>query len=223
MDTSKLIVEIAKPVRCYYSWRWLIVLLIKLFKIGDNSLSRPWSKYSKGSSAFEKLNPKESGNASNKSETMDKEVKKRKFLSLFDEPDTDTSSDSKNTKELDNFLQIMQPRANTKFWDNEDIQSINENGKKKKKQKTSEETPNASKADEKIEKTKEVHSKELKTENKTEGQHNSQIEPSVSSESLEPPVEIGRLFLRNLAYSTTEEDLLKLFKPFGKIREVSRK
>lgn len=84
LDTSKITVELAKPV-------------------GDKNMSRPWSKYSKGSSGNTKIQ-KEDSNSKKKN-------KEDKILNNIDTED----------KDLNKFLNIMKPRANAKFWENESI------------------------------------------------------------------------------------------------------
>ena len=41
-----------------------------------------------------------------------------------------------------------------------------------------------------------------------------------ASDAAESIAETGRLFLRNLAYSASEADLMALLAPYGELREV---
>ncbi|EKX44674.1 hypothetical protein GUITHDRAFT_109452 [Guillardia theta CCMP2712] len=92
IDTSKITVEFAKPV-------------------GDSSLSRPWSKYSEGSSAHDRVTKKHS--SADVSENPTKPEKKlSKEAQLLQKAKTDP--------EMKAFVESFKPRSKTKIWENDD-------------------------------------------------------------------------------------------------------
>lgn len=96
LDTCKLQVEIAKS-------------------FGDETISRPWSKYSVGSSAHQqKLAEMEKENVEPSVEPLSS--KQKKFLD-------DLDSDDESFKE---FLEVMRPRqaASSRTWGNDDITAV---------------------------------------------------------------------------------------------------
>lgn len=46
------------------------------------------------------------------------------------------------------------------------------------------------------------------------------VQSSPADETKNAILETGRLFLRNLAFSCTEDELLELFSPFGQVSQV---
>jgi multiple RNA-binding domain-containing protein 1 len=73
--------------------------------IGSNQLTRPWSKYSEGSSGFQKTHPKEIADND----------KKAQFLK-------DAVGLDENDQKLKEYLQVMKPHgASTKTWGNDDV------------------------------------------------------------------------------------------------------
>ncbi|KAJ2999543.1 hypothetical protein HDV02_002690 [Globomyces sp. JEL0801] len=96
IDTCKLEVTVAKT-------------------IGDVSLDRPWSKYSKGSSANEKLKEEKELEESKPKKVLND--KQKKFLADIDEDDDD----------LKEFLEVMRPRqaSSHRTWGNDDVTAAN--------------------------------------------------------------------------------------------------
>ncbi|KAI9208070.1 uncharacterized protein BJ171DRAFT_490143 [Polychytrium aggregatum] len=119
IDTSKLQVEIAKT-------------------IGDATLERPWSRYSQGSSANEKKKNEELLAQKRKEEReiriaaqrqqAEQDLVKKKALIQ------DLYADQEDDK-LREFLQVMQPRATSKTWANDDIVGAAAEKQAKKQQK----------------------------------------------------------------------------------------
>lgn len=106
MDTSKLEVGLALPV-------------------GDSSLPRPWSRHSRGSSAYSSLHPEES-EATRKKAAAEAEQqrlkleneKKRKFLfSVYG--GEEAMEDPSQAAELEKFLDAMKTKSQTKTWEND--------------------------------------------------------------------------------------------------------
>ena len=106
MDTSKLQVDLALPV-------------------GDSTLPRPWSRHSRGSSAYSSLHPEESEaarkKASNEAEQQrlrQENDKKRKFLySVYG--GEEAMDDPAQAAELEKFLDAMKTKSQTKTWEND--------------------------------------------------------------------------------------------------------
>lgn len=106
MDTSKLQVDLALPV-------------------GDSTLPRPWSRHSRGSSAYTSQHPEES-EASQKKAVAEAEQqrirqeneKKRKFLfSVYG--GEEALDDPKQAAELEKYLNAMKSKSQTKTWEND--------------------------------------------------------------------------------------------------------
>eukprot|EP01025_Chloroclados_australasicus_P022430 TRINITY_DN23128_c0_g2_i3.p1 TRINITY_DN23128_c0_g2~~TRINITY_DN23128_c0_g2_i3.p1 ORF type:complete len:749 (-),score=111.18 TRINITY_DN23128_c0_g2_i3:374-2620(-) len=97
MDTSRLLVEIARPVGKGSE--------------GDNQ-DRAWSKYSHDSSAYKRRMTQVEKSASEKPSKRNK-VESKKSKEKMQEED----------KEFLEFMELMQPRAKSKLWANEDNQA----------------------------------------------------------------------------------------------------
>ena len=270
MDTSKLQVDLALPV-------------------GDSSLPRPWSRHSRGSSAYSAFNPEESEAARKKDEAEANQQrlkleneKKRKFLfSVYG--GEDSMDDPIQSAELEKFLNAMKTKSQTKTWENDtDVftktpnsqpkTKVNVNVKSVKSKKAggegilipkvhmkfdAEDEENASgyfeksddddlyedfpikqledgTLDDSNEDIKPVTTvTEVFTDMATAGKPASTAEKSIKTnistatstskyEKLSPDMiaESGRLFVRNLSYAITEEDLEKLFSQFGPLSQV---
>lgn len=236
LDTSRIKVELAKSV-------------------GDDKLERPWSKYSKGSSANNSLLPPnektENKKKRNREEITEDPVSKKKKI----EPTIiETVVVPENDPKFQTFVQIMQPSKQTNVWSNdtpipkvqimqskikskrggedllqthvkfvesdEEYQDLPE--KKDQKDKTQDDkdsivnNPNVS--DLYYLKTKMESGKEdddIKEENAKK-----EDEKINNKEDNDDIGVTGRLFVRNLPFSVTEDDLINLFKPFGTLSEV---
>lgn len=72
------------------------------------------------------------------------------------------------------------------------------------------------------EESKVVKKEEAKEENKEEDQQIEEDEKQISDEekAIEKITKSGRLFLRNILYTSTESDFRQLFSPFGELEEV---
>eukprot|EP01125_Pyxidicula_operculata_P018401 TRINITY_DN6534_c0_g5_i1.p1 TRINITY_DN6534_c0_g5~~TRINITY_DN6534_c0_g5_i1.p1 ORF type:complete len:926 (-),score=321.38 TRINITY_DN6534_c0_g5_i1:282-3059(-) len=111
LDTSKILVEFALPY-------------------GDEKIPRPWSKYSKGSSAFEKKQKKleEKTNKKNKKKEekeqkqKQKQKKKDAIDDIFEKNDNNNSTDGTNGGEdkekLSEFMSVVKKKS--KLWENDD-------------------------------------------------------------------------------------------------------
>eukprot|EP00002_Diphylleia_rotans_P037967 TRINITY_DN8561_c0_g1_i1.p1 TRINITY_DN8561_c0_g1~~TRINITY_DN8561_c0_g1_i1.p1 ORF type:complete len:683 (+),score=195.43 TRINITY_DN8561_c0_g1_i1:100-2148(+) len=102
IDTCKIVVEFAK-------------------KPGDESLPRPWSKYSQGSSAYAERHPDEKTSASDSdggnSKKPSKPASSDKQKGIMEKLKLDQSD-----PKLQEFLSVMNPKAHDKFfWSNDDV------------------------------------------------------------------------------------------------------
>ena len=90
--------------------------------------SRPWSKYSKGSSAYSRIHPEE------KSVSKQKEVDGSEEEELSDEAKKELVSNQKKkgknrnrvwflAQELQEFLNVMKSRNTKKTWRNDEVTS----------------------------------------------------------------------------------------------------
>ena len=90
--------------------------------------SRPWSKYSKGSSAYSRIHPEE------KSVSKQKEVDGSEEEALSDEAKKELVSNQKKkgknrnrvwslAQELQEFLNVMKSRNTKKTWRNDEVTS----------------------------------------------------------------------------------------------------
>ena len=236
IDTSRVSVQLSKPY-------------------GDPSLPRPWSKYSKGSSAYgEKI--KEDRNYTRECDIVANGTNDSRNITNSQTPKWKDSSISEDPK-FQEFLQLMAPSTRSNLWANEDghwssRQQKKSTSKHLKFDDYGEAIPETSLGDRMSQ--DETYSRSVDTSNyedeeKNQSNSNSLTEPIMSlddfeshkslstnpstkkgsfdtpsaNEELSPEemlLETGRLFVRNLSYLCTEEDLQKLFGPFGPLSEI---
>ncbi len=92
--------------------KWLILYTLQLAQpIGASNLGRPWSRHSKGSSAFDKSHTPIISEDLTISGRVDKERSKHK--------ETKSSDNIENDPQLNEFLEVMQPRNKAKLWAND--------------------------------------------------------------------------------------------------------
>ncbi|KAI7832433.1 hypothetical protein BC939DRAFT_482796 [Gamsiella multidivaricata] len=217
IDTSKIIVEKAK-------------------EIGDDSLPRAWSQHTIGTSAHARKvgvekQRKEAAEAAmklkNEREANMELRKKQEHLSKLYQ--------AENDPKLKEYLEIMQPRAVTKTWANDDAVELNTEKTKITFEDSDDELYDnlpISKADEKGSGDEDEEMTMSEVPQKDDLVDNSEIaqEPPnrpliISAEEEEENAknliaDTGRLFVRNLPYTCTEEELRKLFEKFGPLSEV---
>jgi multiple RNA-binding domain-containing protein 1 len=230
IDTCKIIVDLSKPC-------------------DDSTLPRPWSKYSKGSSAYEKRMKRDGMYIKDTGilEIENKAIKSQR--TEMPQEDISLAHDSK----FEEFLELSKPRAHSRLWANEDgILGRNQNDttsshirfdeidyvdidqinlEKGTDDNLYEDLQNPSIGDgkpnhgnEKIMNLDEFLNEKMKVRPQ-EGTNGSHIPSNIKREleNLSPEeilLETGRLFVRNLPYSCTEDDLRKLFEPFGPLTEI---
>lgn len=94
--------------------------------VGDATLPRPWSRHSRGSSAYTSAHPEESEAARKKAAQEQEQQrlkleneKKRKFLfSVYGGEDA-MDNDPVQAAELDKYLNAMKSKSQTKTWEND--------------------------------------------------------------------------------------------------------
>ncbi|GAB5029749.1 rna-binding protein 19 [Nannochloropsis oceanica] len=118
LDTSRLVVEAAMPR-------------------GANTLPRPWSKYSEGSSRFGN-----NGSGSSSSSSSKRRMADEAEIGEEDDEDNVTVVAAKVKKQRrvskDEFLATMMPRSQTKFWGNDELLVVPEAHVKMSEQKNQE-------------------------------------------------------------------------------------
>mmetsp|Transcript_3809 Transcript_3809/g.4468 ORF Transcript_3809/g.4468 Transcript_3809/m.4468 type:complete len:747 (+) Transcript_3809:208-2448(+) len=158
---------------------------------GDIKLSRPWSKHSKNAQ-------KEADEADAPNSNL-KTVKKA----------------TKKDKKLQEFLLLMQPRSKSQFWANDDTVPMDTD-------KAAAEKGNDNiDADNKLIKDNNQVANE-KYVNENGKSDTTKIDRQTSEnklEDIEEVAESGRLFIRNLSYNTTEDEIRSHFEKFGPTAE----
>jgi multiple RNA-binding domain-containing protein 1 len=220
VDSFRLGVEFARP-------------------IGDPTIARPWSKYSKAKSsalnAGEESDPNNSYNVNDKNiknKDDEFEAKKKKHLAAIGIVDTDEAG-------LKDFMAVMEKK---KSWENDDVidlpslrndqdpeadelyddfPSANQLNKKKISEECREPTvddfEDYNSDDDLNEDLKQIPTADANLKNEPE--QNEKL--NVDEGAVKILEDTGRLFIRNLGFSTTEEDLRQLFERFGPISGVS--
>ncbi|EFJ12267.1 hypothetical protein SELMODRAFT_182522 [Selaginella moellendorffii] len=185
LDTSRLVCEVARSV-------------------GDAAV-RPWSRHSKGSSAYEKTHaPEEKA-----------QLKPKKTVSVDRDQEQDPG--------LDEFLSVMQPRTKTKVWANDDAKLTTQQPSSK----ASDDAGPVSDLYYLKSKVRQQWSDDSDDEKETEGGAKPQQQADTgdrpgNEEAAQDVAETdtGRLFVRNLAYTTSEEELASLFGQYGEVVQV---
>eukprot|EP00948_MAST-09A_sp_MAST-9A-sp1_P002063 g2063.t1 len=226
-DTSKLSVEQAFPV-------------------GDQRISRPWSKHSEGSSAHQEFLQKSS-------KTLDKRNAKDDKLTRSEEQN-DNENNEKNKKKMkdrkifDEFLSVTAKRGTASTWSNDAVHdsvptagenqevkgnSINKDIEEKKTNKGNE---GAGRSDLDFLQSKivaepgqgtinsgdEREDKEALREEEEEGAEGESTKDDHPKTFYNKDVAShGSLFVRNLSYKAKESDLTKLFSTHGSLAEVN--
>lgn len=244
IDTSKICVEIAKSKN-------------------DQSLPRPWSKYSTGSSAYAEatgtlteaqkaLREKKETEKSEKLAAF--EAKKRQLMAIY--ADEDPAADA----DLKQYMDVMRPTSKVKTWENEGLSEIVDSAAKNVKQKRAPKVKvnldavvdktssgrgnlvsrtrvvfddDCSSDDSEEEEVTEVQTKDQSVasalsdkEDEEQTENNitaSSIEPNGAQEaevSLDAIGETGRLYVRNLPYECSEDELKELFARYGPITSL---
>ncbi|XP_076939987.1 uncharacterized protein LOC143608990 [Bidens hawaiensis] len=214
MDTCRITCEVAR-------------------KVGDAEMPRPWSRYTLKKQESTKVK-KESANASKKvtpevkENTEDGDLQFQEFLQVM-QPRTKSKLWSNDLLEAPQEKDGSKKAKKGKKNSNSESDKLNENSDKslsdmdyfksrvKKDWSDSddddaEETENDDDDDE----MKEAHESDPENPNETEDAD----EPSSSLEDEDDILQTGRLFVRNLPYTATEDDLREYFSKFGNVSQV---
>lgn len=229
-------------------WRWLVYQVERAQPRGDASIARSWSKYSEGSFRAQKKSEsaaKKKG-IKNRDESASGVVQERDRSTSIQGDGVSGSKDA----EKEEFMAVIKKRSDARFWDNDDAlpeqgqdQSTSgdcERGSSKTgdsdDEPKSEETADMKVSDMDWLRSKVIDKKHGACQDDTdpedsrddEGQRalgegvGTECSPSDdrSIEGDDDGLPVGRLFVRNLPYSTTEDDLRELFEEFGMLSEV---
>ncbi|KAJ6388412.1 hypothetical protein OIU77_026896 [Salix suchowensis] len=220
LDTCRIVCEIAR-------------------KVGDPDIPRPWSRYSK--KIEEKLSEDENNVAGVKSLDVKgaKDEKKNKYNEKGNEIDD---------PRLQEFLQVMQPRAKSKLWENDSIVvhtadlngEVGKKASKGKKEGKEKSVPVEVEIDKGNSDTDEESNDLARDEAVSDMDYfrsrrgnvaQAEVAEDTHAEDLENPsstfkdekeeiLETGRLFVRNLPYTAIEDELEEHFSKFGNISQV---
>ncbi len=196
-------------------------------------MPRPWSKYTPGSNAYKDNKSLLSNGGATVIEVSTKPNKELSQQQQANDGDSDPT--------LQEFLQVMKPKSQKKTWANDDVtasanpsassipsvQLANTNDEddlyedlpstistpKKSEQRSISTTISNSENENEEDANLDGEAPELENEDNEED-----LEEELSGDQL--VAETGRLFVRNLSFSCTEQDLEKHFSRFGPIAEV---
>ncbi|KAG1142884.1 hypothetical protein G6F37_009079 [Rhizopus arrhizus] len=208
----------------------------KAIAYGSEQLPRAWSKYTPGSSAHEKRT--ESQNKKNKDqfEVEETEAFKAKKKKETDDFINQLNAD-KNDPKLKEYLEAMMPRSKGKTWGNDDTAAAAvENDKEENVENSVQYTGSDDELyqDLPLKKTKQTEEEDEDIEMeendgndvKVAEEDDSKAEAMDTEEETKQKdpkdliAETGRLFIRNLTYACTEDDLKEVFEKYGTLSEI---
>ncbi|KAI8074728.1 hypothetical protein BC940DRAFT_249567 [Gongronella butleri] len=216
INTSKIVVEKAVPV-------------------GSEAIPRPWSKYSKGSSANTRITGESKAASAFKVEETDAFVeKKAKLLEHINK----LKADEQDPK-LKEYLDVMTSRSKSKTWTNDDLATLTDYAAKKGAvPHTADDDlyddlpvskPNKGNDDESDEEDDKNEDEDAEKEednmdvDDADLPERARLKKEREQQEEDPEDQIqdtGRLYLRNLPYSCSEQDLRDTFASFGPLSEV---
>ncbi|CUV06897.1 unnamed protein product [Cryptosporidium hominis] len=237
--------EDAKKVLEYFNGTFIDTCRINVqyaFPPGSDLLPRPWSKYSVGSSQYNKRNNiKENTEVDEKEPiTLSKEddLKKENFKKWISQKNSNKSwldsADLIDNNEINSFKndssvkissEIVKPtkagvssvRKHIQFSESEsdpDPDSDSDQDLELKHETFNESDDNSS---------TNVSESDLSSESNTDSEDNQELEEAVDigEQMVTSPTETSRLMVVNISYSTTEEDLNKFFSKWGEVKSVN--
>ena len=217
---------------------------IGTLKYGSEDLPRAWSKYSEGSSAHERINGSKIENTAFQVEETDayrdQKEKKEQHVNLLNM--------DKNDPKLKEYLNVMASRTKSKTWANDDS-SIGDLGIFANQtsdeadiphatpqlptspddelyddlptKKTNDENENSPHEQMEIDQRETLYHDETKHFSKQDSENEAATRTEIiQTDPKELISDSGRLFVRNLAYTCTENDLKELFSQYGQLSEV---
>ncbi|KAK8795638.1 hypothetical protein WA158_000295 [Blastocystis sp. Blastoise] len=217
---------------------------VELADAKGESTKRPWSRHSKGSSAYERIHGKET--------PKEKEIDTKEEAS--EEKTEEQQKNEAKSKQLEEFLNILKSRNTRKMWKNEEgemkeedvsllpkdssavynsdddsdsdsdsdsdeYQDIEEIQKKKEEEKDKEGNSNSD-SDIGSEEEEEGEEEEDNSDNDSKEKKENKKNNIEEEEDVENLIEEGRLFIQNLPYTCTEDELRTFMETFGPIADV---
>lgn len=187
---------------------------------GADGLPRPWSKYSAGSTAFKKLHEEQEEKKKKEFEVVETDAYREKQKKV--EEHIKKLHADENDPKLREYLDVMTSRSKGKTWTNDDLavlkeseydQEITASGVKKLNIQDNDESDD----DNDTPSDAEPMDEDVKQEEEPAAAAANGEEFKKPEEQIE---DTGRLFVRNLAYTCTEQDLKDLFSKYGPLSEV---
>lgn len=187
---------------------------------GADGLPRPWSKYSAGSTAYHKVHEQQQekqDKKKNEFEVVETDAYREKQKKL--EEHIKKLHADENDPKLREYLDVMTSRSKGKTWTNDDLAVLKESDYDQEITASGVKKLNIQDQDSDVDSASDA---EPMDEDKPEEEQ--QRESAANGESFKSPEEqiedTGRLFVRNLAYACTEQDLKDLFSKYGPLSEV---
>ncbi|KAL1936134.1 hypothetical protein VTP01DRAFT_268 [Rhizomucor pusillus] len=187
---------------------------------GADGLPRPWSKYSAGSTAYQKVHEQQQekqDKKKNEFEVVETDAYREKQKKL--EEHIKKLHADENDPKLREYLDVMTSRSKGKTWTNDDLAVLKESDYDQEITASGVKKLNIQDQDSDVDSASDA---EPMDEDKPEEEQ--QRESAANGESFKSPEEqiedTGRLFVRNLAYACTEQDLKDLFSKYGPLSEV---
>ena len=199
--------------------------------------SRPWSKYSKGSSAYTRLHPEDKSSRRQKDkavsddEDLSDDAKKELAENKKKKGEHDTLSSS-IAQELQEFLNVMKSRTTKKTWKNDEATAPLDSDSDSDSDDYQDipELPSANPSTDYqslLRGTEENSDSDSDSDSDEEDiKHHkttalSKADPQAEVDSGdEDVIEEGRLFIRNLPYTCTEEEIAAHVRQFGEVVDV---
>ncbi|KAI9489053.1 hypothetical protein BDB00DRAFT_962913 [Zychaea mexicana] len=211
------------------------IVVEKAIPYGSEDLNRPWSKYSTGSSAFEKVHGSEKKQDEFQVEETDAFREQQQKM----QEHVNTFTNAENDPKLQEFLGVMAARSKGKTWANDDL-TVLEKSKDQdvvkqivadsdddlydelpsKQSGTKEDNDNGD--DDKMDEDNVKLNDETASGSRAMDvdEHNPHVRNQAPMDVTEQIEDTGRLFVRNLAYTCTEDDLRELFSRYGSLAEI---
>ncbi|KAI8368920.1 hypothetical protein BD560DRAFT_129014, partial [Blakeslea trispora] len=206
----------------------------KAIAYGSERLPRAWSKYSEGSSAHDRMTgttkKKQTEFAVEETDAFkDKQLKDQQKDEFVNKLNAD-----KNDPKLKEYLDVMTSRSKSKTWANDESALEEQKKKEEADQSTTvnyadsdddlyDELPaNKQKQDEEMEEDQAVEAMEQDEPQPVSEQEQEEEEKKKEQkeDAKDKIQDTGRLFVRNLSYACTEQDLRDLFGQYGALSEV---
>jgi multiple RNA-binding domain-containing protein 1 len=221
------------------------IVVEKAIAYGSQELPRAWSKYSETSSAFQRIHGKKEDEFKVEETEAFKNKNNEDKKDFIDQLNAE-----KNDPKLKEYLDVMSSRSKSKTWTNDEVAAEQKGEEPKVDYAGSDDDlyddlpakkPNDTNQDTEMDEAEEEEQEEKNDDNDDAGDKKSkkksekkvaftedteqdekmeEAKPSKDTNPRQAIEDTGRVFIRNLPYSCTEEDLRALFEPFGPLSEV---